>query len=84
MDTGEKRIRLVRMTLENRNLRTWLRITVKLGGVLVYDDQELAKNGTLACSIKERIKDTWNPILLQDHDKSVCFHNIWVKENSLD
>ncbi len=47
MDTGEKRIRLVRTTLENRNLRTWLRITMKLGGVLVYDDHELAKKARL-------------------------------------
>jgi hypothetical protein len=58
----------------------WPRITVKLNGVVVHDDQELAKHGTTACPVQGPLTQDGNPIFLQDHGNPVFYRNIWVLE----
>ena len=59
---------------------SWPRITVKLNGVVVHDDLELAKDLTTAAPIKGPLKDEGRPVYLQNHGNPVFFRNIWVKE----
>ncbi|MFK7910438.1 MAG: DUF1080 domain-containing protein [Akkermansiaceae bacterium] len=65
---------------EKGNRTAWPRITVKLNGVLVHENLELAKNATAAAPLKGPIPATGNPIFLQNHANPVFFRNIWVKE----
>ncbi len=58
----------------------WPRITVKLNGVLVHDDLELAKTHTAAAPVKGPLTGTGYPIFLQNHGNPVFYRNIWVKE----
>lgn len=60
------------------NRTAWPRITVKLNGVLVHEDQELHKTHTTAAPVKGEIKDEGSPIFLQNHGNPVFFRNIWV------
>jgi len=65
---------------EDGKRTAWPRITVKLNGVTVHDDQELAKDGTTAFPVKGPLTPAGNPIYLQDHGNPVFFRNIWVLE----
>ncbi|PQJ28190.1 3-keto-disaccharide hydrolase [Rubritalea profundi] len=56
----------------------WPRITVKLNGVLVHEDLELAKNLTTSAPLKGPLKDSKGPVHLQNHNNPVVFRNIWV------
>jgi hypothetical protein len=57
---------------------TWPSITVKLNGVLVHEDLELAKDLTTAAPMKGPLKTPEGPIFLQNHGNPVAFRNIWV------
>lgn len=63
---------------ENGNRTAWPRITVRLNGVLVHEDLELAKDFTAAAPIKTPLTDEGGPMYLQDHQNPVYFRNIWV------
>ncbi|MFK7849716.1 MAG: DUF1080 domain-containing protein [Akkermansiaceae bacterium] len=65
---------------ENGKRTAWPRITVKLNGVVVHEDLELAKDGTTACPVKGPLTPEGNPIFLQNHGNPVFFRNIWVVE----
>jgi hypothetical protein len=56
----------------------WPRITVRLNGVLVHEDLELAKNLTTSAPIKGPLKGPKGPVHLQNHNNPVVFRNIWV------
>jgi len=57
---------------------TWPRITVRLNGVLIQEDQELGKDFTTAAPINKPLTDEPGPMFLQDHQNPVYFRNIWV------
>ena len=56
----------------------WPRMTVRLNGILVQEDQEMGKTHTTAAPIKGPIKDEGGPIFLQNHGNPVFYRNIWV------
>ena len=56
----------------------WARITVKLNGVLVHKDLELAKDFTTAAPINHPLRHPRGPIHIQNHNNPVVFRNIWV------
>ncbi|MDA0767510.1 MAG: DUF1080 domain-containing protein [Verrucomicrobia bacterium] len=56
----------------------WARMTVKLNGVVVHEDQELAKLNTTAAPIGGELKDEGGPLFLQAHGNAVFYRNIWV------
>ena len=57
---------------------TWPRITVRLNGVLVHEDLELAKDFTTAAPRTYVLSSPNGPIFLQNHGNPVVFRNIWV------
>lgn len=61
-------------------MTAWPRMTVRLNGVVVHDDQVLGKTHTTAAPIKDELADAGGPIFLQDHRNPVYFRNIWVVE----
>ncbi len=63
---------------DNGRRTAWPRITVKLNGVVVHEDQELNKSHTTAAPIRGEIKDEGGPVFLQNHGNPVFFRNIWV------
>jgi hypothetical protein len=74
-------VEMVAARFDKAGKRTaWPRMTVKLNGVVVHDDQELPKDGTTACPVKGPLTDTGNPIFLQNHGNPVFFRSIWVVE----
>jgi len=56
----------------------WPRITVKLNGVVIHDNLELAKDLTTSAPEKGPLKSPAGPIHLQSHDNPVVYRNIWV------
>lgn len=56
----------------------WPRITVKLNGVLVHDNQELPKDFTTAAPLSKPLTTPEGPIYLQNHGNPVVFRNIWI------
>ena len=56
----------------------WPRITVRLNGVSVHDDLELAKDFTTAAPISQPLTNPEGPVFLQDHGNPVMFRNIWI------
>lgn len=56
----------------------WPRITVKLNGVLVHENLELAKNFTTSAPLTNALAGPTGPIHLQSHGNPVVFRNIWV------
>lgn len=57
----------------------WPRMTVKLNGVVVHDDQEMGKTHTTAAPVSGPLKpDVGGPIFLQNHGNPVFYRNIWV------
>ncbi len=56
----------------------WPRITSRLNGILIHDDQELDKEGTTAAPITGPLTPEGGPIYLQYHGNPVVFRNIWI------
>jgi len=56
----------------------WPRITVKLNGVLVHENLELAKDFTTAAPIKSPLTNPEGPVFIQNHNNPVVFRNIWI------
>ena len=56
----------------------WPRISVKLNGVLIHENQELNKTHTTAAPVGGAMKDEGGPIFLQAHGNAVFYRNIWV------
>jgi len=56
----------------------WPRITVKLNGVVIHDDLELAKDLTTSAPKKSPLMSPAGPIHLQSHGNPVVYRNIWV------
>ena len=57
----------------------WPRMTVKLNGVVVHEDQEMGKTHTTAAPVSGPLKsDVGGPIFLQNHGNPVFYRNIWV------
>lgn len=66
-------------TFDARGKRTaWPRITVKLNGVIIHDQLELAKDFTTSAPVKSPLTHPDGPIFLQNHGNPVVFRNIWV------
>lgn len=74
-------VELTNARFDDEGKRTaWPRISLKLNGVTIHDDVELAKDGTTAHPVKGPLKPGGMPIFLQDHQNPVHFRNIWVLE----
>lgn len=56
----------------------WPRMTVKLNGVVIHDDQELDKDFTTAAPKSGPLTPEGRPVFIQDHGNPVFFRNIWV------
>ena len=57
----------------------WPRMTVRLNGVVVHEDQEMGKTHTTAAPVHGPLKpDVGGPIFLQNHGNPVFYRNIWV------
>jgi len=56
----------------------WPRITVKLNGVLIHENVELAKDFTTAAPLTGALRKPEGPIFLQNHGNPVFFRNIWA------
>ena len=54
------------------------RITVRLNGVVIHENQVLAKTHTTAAPIRGPIKDAPGPIFIQAHGNPVFYRDIWV------
>ena len=56
----------------------WPHVTVRLNGVLVHEDLELAKDFTTSAPITKPLDGSEGPVFLQDHGNPVVFRNIWI------
>ena len=56
----------------------WPRITVRLNGVVIHDQVELAKDFTTSAPLSTPLTSPEGPIHLQQHDNPVVFRNIWL------
>jgi hypothetical protein len=56
----------------------WPRITVRLNGVVVHEDLELAKDFTTSAPLTKPLEGPEGPVFLQEHGNPVVFRNIWV------
>jgi len=56
----------------------WPRITVKLNGVVVHENLELAKDFTTSAPMSTPLSAPEGPIHLQNHNNPVFFRNIWI------
>ena len=63
---------------ENGKRISWPKITVKLNGVMVHENQELNKTHTTAAPVKGEFDEKGGPIFLQNHGNPVFYRNIWV------
>lgn len=70
-------------TLDANGKRTaWPRITVRLNGVLVHDNLELAKDFTTSAPLTSPLTEPTGPIFLQNHGNPVVYRNIWLVPRS--
>ncbi len=56
----------------------WPRNAVRLNGVTVHEDLELAKDFTTSAPITSHLNSPEGPIHRQDHGNPVVFRNIWI------
>ena len=56
----------------------WPRITVKLNGVLVHENLELAKDFTTSAPMSSPLSAPDGPVHLQNHNNPIVFRNIWI------
>lgn len=54
------------------------RITVRLNGVVIHDNVELAKDFTTSAPLSTPLTSPEGPIHLQQHDNPVAFRNLWL------
>jgi hypothetical protein len=59
----------------------WPRITVRLNGVLIHEDVELAKDFTTSAPLSKPLTTPEGPLFLQEHGNPVAFRNIWIVPN---
>jgi hypothetical protein len=59
----------------------WPRITVRLNGVLIHEDVELAKDFTTSAPLSKPLSTPEGPLFLQEHGNPVAFRNIWIVPN---
>ncbi len=57
---------------------SWPRITVKLNGVVVHENLEMAKDFTTSAPMSSPLSAPEGPIHLQNHNNPVVFRNIWI------
>ena len=62
----------------NGQRTAWPRITVRLNGVVIHDNVELAKDFTTSAPLSTPLTSPEGPIHLQQHDNPVVFRNIWL------
>jgi hypothetical protein len=60
------------------NRTAWPRITVRLNGVLIHEDVELAKDFTTSAPLSKPLTTPEGPIFLQEHGNPVAFRNLWI------
>lgn len=56
----------------------WPRITVRLNGVLIHENVELAKDFTTSAPLSTPLDGPEGPLFLQEHGNPVAFRNIWL------
>ena len=56
----------------------WPRITVRLNGIVIHDNVELAKDFTTSAPLSTPLTSPEGPIHLQQHDNPVAFRNLWL------
>ncbi len=56
----------------------WPRITVRLNGVPVHENLELARDFTTSAPITKPLDGPAGPVFLQDHGNPVVFRNVWI------
>lgn len=56
----------------------WPRITVRLNGVVIHENVELAKDFTTSAPLSTPLTSPEGPIHLQQHDNPVVFRNLWL------
>ncbi len=56
----------------------WPRLTVRLNGVLIHEDRELAKDFTTSAPVSRSLDGPLGPVYLQEHSNPVEFRNIWI------
>jgi hypothetical protein len=56
----------------------WPRITVRLNGVPVHENLELAKDFTTSAPLAGPLESPTGPVYLQYHDNPVVFRNVWI------
>ncbi len=56
----------------------WPRITVRLNGVIVQENLELAKDFTTSAPVNGPLNSPEGPVNLQNHGNPVFFRNIWI------
>ena len=57
----------------------WPRITVRLNGVVIHGNVELAKDFTTSAPLSTPLTSPEGPIHLQQHGNPVVFRNIWLE-----
>jgi hypothetical protein len=60
----------------------WPRITVRLNGVPVHENLELARDFTTAAPLSKPMDGPEGPVFLQNHGNPVVFRNIWIVPGS--
>lgn len=60
----------------------WPRITVRLNGVPVHEQLELAKDFTTSAPLGKPLDRPEGPVFLQNHGNPVVFRNIWIVPGS--
>lgn len=63
---------------ESGNRTAWPRITVKLNGVVVHENLELAKDFTTSAPMSSPLTSPEGPVYLQNHNNPVVFRNVWI------
>jgi hypothetical protein len=56
----------------------WPRITVRLNGVVIHENLELARDFTAAAPLSKPLDNSEGPVFLQHHGNPVVFRNIWL------
>jgi hypothetical protein len=67
---------------ENGQRTAWPRITVKLNGVVVHENLELAKDFTTAAPLNKPLDSPEGPVFIQNHNDPVAYRNIWIVPSS--
>jgi hypothetical protein len=63
---------------ESGKRTAWPRITVKLNGVTVHENLELAKDFTTSAPLNKPVVSPEGPVFIQNHNDPVVFRNIWI------